>query len=117
VDDIETLTELNRRFIEAFRLGSWEHLQPILSPSFSYLDGAAGEVWTQERYRADLLNNPLPSLGIDEVIVHVDGDVAVLSARSSLSPGQHNRYVDTYVRSDDGWRCIHACVWPLPGGS
>jgi hypothetical protein len=90
VDDIETLTELNRRFIEAFRLGSWEHLQPILSPSFSYLDGAAGEVWTQKRYRANLQNNPLPSLGIDEVIVHVDGDVAVLSARSSLSPGQHN---------------------------
>jgi hypothetical protein len=35
MDDSATLTELNRQFIEAFRQGSWELLEPILSPSFS----------------------------------------------------------------------------------
>jgi hypothetical protein len=50
VDDTEALTKLNLQFIEAFRRGSWELLEPILSPSFSYLDGATGEVWSHERY-------------------------------------------------------------------
>jgi hypothetical protein len=117
VDDIATLTDENQRFIEAFRRGSWEFLKPILSPSFSYLDGATGEVWTQERYIEDLRNNPLPTIGIDQLVVHVDGDVAVVSARSSTSSERHNRYVDTYVRGEDGWRRIHACVWPLLDGS
>jgi hypothetical protein len=117
VDDIETLMGLNLRFIEAVRRGSWELLQPILTPSFSYLDGATGEVWTEARYVEDLRDNALPTLQIDQVVVHVDGDVAVVSARSSTSAQRHNRYVDTYMRGEDGWRCVHACVWPLPGRS
>ncbi len=116
MDDIKTLTELNVRFIEAFRRGSWELLEPILSPSFTYLDGATGEVWTQEKYIEDLRYNPLPTIGIDQMVVHVDGDVAVVSARSFTSPERHNRYVDTYARRELGWRCTHACVWPLFGG-
>lgn len=115
MDDTKALTDHNLRFIEAFRRGSWELLQPILSPSFSYLDGATGEVWTQNRYIEDLRNNPLPTIGIDQTVVHVDGDVAVVSARSFTSPERSNRYVDTYVRREDGWRCTHACVWPLLG--
>jgi hypothetical protein len=35
LNDTETLTELNRQFIEAFRQGSWDLLEPILSPGFS----------------------------------------------------------------------------------
>jgi hypothetical protein len=46
-------------------------------------------------------------------VVHVDGDVAVVSARSSARPGRYSRYVDTYERRPEGWRCVHACVWPL----
>src|SRR5947209_1950909 len=71
MDDIQVLTDLNLQFIESFRRGSWELLQPILSPSFSYLDGETGEVWDQERYIEDLRSNPLPTLGIDQVTVHV----------------------------------------------
>jgi hypothetical protein len=115
VDDTEALMELNARFIEAFRRGSWELLRPILSPSFSYLDGATGEVWTQRRYIEDLNNHPLPTITVDQIVVHTDGDVAIVSARSSTRPGRFNRYVDTYVRREDGWRCTHACVWPLFG--
>jgi hypothetical protein len=116
-DDINALADLNGRFIEAFRQGSWELLEPILSPTFSYLDGGTGEVWTQERYIADLRANPLPTLRIDQVMFHVDGQVAVVSARSFRQPGLWNRYVDTYVRQEVGWRCTHACVWPLPVGT
>jgi hypothetical protein len=112
-DDTAALTALNSQFIDAFRQGSWELLQPILSPSFSYLDGATGEVWTHERYVQDLRSNPAPALSIDQVAVHIDGDTAVVSARTSSKQGSHNRYVDTYERRDEGWRCVHACVWPL----
>jgi len=114
VDDVETLTKLNLQFIEAFRRGSWELLEPILSPSFSYLDGATGEVWEHERYVANLRDNPSPALAIDQLAIHVDGDTAVVSARTSRRPGEYGRYVDTYARRGDGWLCVHACVWPLP---
>jgi hypothetical protein len=50
VDDIAVLEDLNSRFIEAFRRGSWELLEPVLSPSFAYLDGVTGEIWPHERY-------------------------------------------------------------------
>jgi Domain of unknown function (DUF4440) len=115
VSDFDVLTELNLRFIEAFRLGSWQLLRPILSPDFSYLDRATGEVWPIERYIADLDGRPLPTIDIDQVRIHVDGDVAVVSARSFTRPGRSNRYVDTYERRES-WLCVHACVWPLLGG-
>jgi hypothetical protein len=113
MDDTQILTELNSQFIEAFRQGSWELLEPVLSRSFSYLDGATGDVWSHERYVVNLRDHPAPTLVIDQVAVHVDGNAAVVSARTSRQPGKYNRYVDTYERSDDGWACIHACVWPL----
>jgi hypothetical protein len=113
MNDADALTELNLQFIEAFRRGSWELLEPILSPGFSYLDGATGEVWAHERYVENLRSNPSASLAIDQVRVHVDGDTAVVSARTSRQPGRYGRYVDTYERRGDGWLCVHACVWPL----
>jgi hypothetical protein len=59
-EDTEALLELNLQFIEAFRKGSWELLKPILSPSFSYLDGATGEVSAHERYVENLRSHPAP---------------------------------------------------------
>ncbi|MGH2451441.1 MAG: nuclear transport factor 2 family protein [Candidatus Limnocylindria bacterium] len=113
MDETNVLTELNLQFIDAFRQGSWEMLEPILSPSFAYLDGATGEIWDQERYKEDLRDHPAPSLAIDQVVVHADGNTAVVSARTSTRPGRYNRYVDPYERRDNGWVCVHACVWPL----
>ena len=114
MDDTAALVELNEQFIDAFRNGSWEQLEPVLSPGFSYLDGITGEVWEHERYVANLRANPSPALAIDQVVVHVDGDTAVVSARTSRRPGAYGRYVDTYERREGGWLCVHACVWPLP---
>jgi hypothetical protein len=54
-----------------------------------------------------------PALAIDQLSVHVDGDAAVVSARTSRLPGSYSRYVDTYERREGGWVRIHACVWPL----
>ncbi len=113
VQDIEALTNLNIRFIEAFREGSWEMLQPILSPSFQYLDGATGEQWSHDRYIANLQGHASPSLAFDQLAIHVDGGTAVVSARTSRQPGRYSRYVDTYERRGDAWLCVHACVWPL----
>jgi hypothetical protein len=115
VDDLKVLTDLNERFVDAFRKGSWDLLQPILSPNFSYLDGATGEVWSMERHTVDLEGNQLPTIDIDQVCIRVDGDIAVVSARSFTRPGSFNRYVDTYERRDGRWLCVHACVWPLAG--
>jgi hypothetical protein len=113
MDDVSRLIELNDQFLDAFRRGSWQMLKPILAPDFSYLDGNAGEVWPLERYIAELDGKPVPSIAFDQVRVHVAGDVAVVSARTSRRAGTHKRYVDTYARCDGQWLCVHACVWPL----
>jgi hypothetical protein len=113
VDDVEILTERNEHFVEACRRGSWEMLEPILSPSFSYLDGASGEVWEISRYIEAVRANAASSLRIDQVAIHVAGDTAVVSARALKSPITSNRYLDTYERRDGEWLCVHSSVWPL----
>lgn len=111
VDDIKVLTELNLQFIDAWRKGSWDLLEPILSPSFRYLDGVTGEVTELPAYIEELRANPAPTIGIDQVTIHVDGDVAAVSARSFTRPGRYTRYLDSYERRGDSWVCYHACLW------
>ena len=113
MDDTAVLLELNERFIEAFRHGSWEMLAPILSPSFAYLDGNTGELTYRDAYAKSLDGSPVPDLAFDQVAVHVDGDAAIVSARTSVQPGRYSRYVDSYERRDGSWICYHACVWRL----
>lgn len=121
MDDISTLAEHNTRFIQACRQGSWEVLEPLLTRSCSYLDGVTGKASDMERYVRDLKENQAVSLSIDQVVIHVDGDTAVVSARSRPCPGQADRYLlayrylQTYQRRGDDWLCLHACVWPLLG--
>lgn len=116
---MSTYSRHNEHFVEACRQGSWEYLRQILGADFRYLDGRTGEVWAQSRYIEDLRQHPAPSLEIDEVAVHVAGDVATVSARthSAQRPGRTNRYLDTYERRDGRWLCVHACVWPLPANA
>jgi hypothetical protein len=113
VDDVEILTELNQQFVEACRVGSCEGLESLFSPSFVYLDGATGEVWDVERFIKDLCENPAPTVRIDQLVIHVDGNTAAVSARSLRLPSSSNRYLDTYERRGEEWRCVHSCVWPL----
>ena len=113
MDDTTRLRDLNEQFIEAFRRGDWGLLEPILASSFSYLDGASGEVWEHERYVDSLRSHPAPELALDQVMIHIDGGTVVVSGRTSRQPGSYRRYLDTYERRRDGWRCVHACVWPL----
>jgi ketosteroid isomerase-like protein len=118
VDDRAELRVLNERFIAACRAGSWERLRVILDADFGYLDGRTGQMWEEAHYVADLRANPSPSLRFDEVIIHVAGQTATVSARtrSDDRPGRANRYLDTYARRDGRWLCVHACVWPLAPG-
>jgi len=112
--DVELLNGANTQFIEAFRQGSWSLLEPLLSPSFRYLDGHTGELWDTPRYIEDLLEHPQPSLRIDQLVIHIDGDTASVSARTHSDLKRNNRYLDTYHRESGRWYCVHACVWPLP---
>ena len=114
VDDVAALVARNDHFIEACRQGSWELLRQILAPEFSYLDGRTGDVWPMDRYIADMQDNPSAGLWIDQVQVHVAGNSALVSARTSAAGRtSRNRYLDSYERRADGWFCVHACVWPV----
>jgi uncharacterized protein DUF4440 len=116
VDDVAALIAHNEHFIESWRRGSWECLREILGRDFGYLDGRTGEMWDQNRYVADLRATPVPTLVIDEVVMHVAGNIAAVSARthSDNRPHRPNRYLDTYEHRDGRWQCVHACVWPRP---
>lgn len=119
VGDIAALIARNEHFIEACRSGSWESLREIIGGDFGYLDGRTGETWNQARYITDLRDNATPSLAIDEVVIHVAGNTASVSARThrDTRPHRPNRYLDTYERRYGRWLCVHACVWPLPEGT
>lgn len=113
MDDEKLLNELNDRFIAACRDGSWKDLQPVLSTKFRYVDGATGELWSMARYIDDLQENPSPKLRVDQVVVHVAGDTAGITARTSNGTGRHNRYLDVYSRELEGWHCVQASVWKV----
>lgn len=119
--DAELIRALNEIFIQACREGSWAMLSQVCSPDFRYVDGVTRELWDPEAYIEDLEENPAPSLAIDQVTIHVAGDTAGVSARTSHASGARSRYLDVYSRTDDGWLCVQATVWPLdpdpdPGG-
>jgi hypothetical protein len=115
MDDVTVLTELNEQFIEACRKGDWDLLEPILSPSFVEVHGMTGNVTELKPYSEDLKANPIPALQIDQVHVHVDGNSAVVSARTHWgTPGLYGRYADTYEKRDDRWVCTYATIWRLP---
>jgi hypothetical protein len=48
--------------------------------------------------------------------MYIPGNTATVSARthSDNRPHRPNRYLDTYGLRDGCWRCVHACMWPLP---
>jgi hypothetical protein len=57
------------------------------SPPFVHLDGATGEVWTQERYIEDLPTAPLPAIEIDQVALHIGGDIVTAAFAVRLGRG------------------------------
>ncbi|HTW20038.1 MAG TPA: nuclear transport factor 2 family protein [Mycobacteriales bacterium] len=113
MDDVAVLTELNARFVEACRHGASETLTSLLSAAFTYLDGATGEVWDIDQFLKDVAENPSPTVRIDQLVIHVEGNTAVVSARALRLPNSSRRYLDTYERRGGAWRCTHSCGWPL----
>jgi hypothetical protein len=111
VDDKDALLELNSTFIDAWRRGSWETIDPILASSFEYLDGQTGKVANRASYASSLRSGAAPTIEFDEVRIHVVDDTAIVSARTTRDHSAYRRYVDTYARIDDRWLCVHACVW------
>lgn len=112
-DDERTLIELNTRFIDAFRVGSIEMLDSVLDDAFIYLDGATGRTADRATYRATL-TGPTPTLAVDDVRVHVFGDTAVATGRTTRDGVSYKRYVDTWRRADGRWTCVHGGLWPVP---
>ncbi len=115
MDDTQRLLELNEQFIGGFRAGLREQVEPLLAPDFVYLDGVTAERRDRAGYLGTM-TGPSPTLAVDQVVVHVSGDVAVVAGRITRDGTSFRRYVDTWVRrSDDaGWSCVHGCLWPLP---
>jgi|ERR671924_2288889 ketosteroid isomerase-like protein len=114
MNDVARLTELTRQFVDAFRLGELAMVDEILDHRFVFTDGATGASRDRAGYLG-LLTGPTPTLSFDEVAVHVFGDVAAVTGRTTRDGATFRRFVDTWVRTEDGsdWRCLHGCIWPV----
>jgi hypothetical protein len=116
VDDIAALAARDEHVTGACRQGPREQLGQMLGSGVRYLGGRAGEAWDEDRYAANLRHNPAPSPAIGQVVIHIAGSTAAVSAhtRSDTRPRRHSRYPGTCERRGGHWVCLHGCVWPLP---
>lgn len=113
MDDERTLTDLNWQFIESWRIGDVEMLDGVLDEDFIYLDGVTGRTADRATYRAGL-TGPAETLAVDDVRVHLFGDTAVVTGRTTRDGMAFKRYVDTWRRVDGRWTCVHGGLWPVP---
>jgi hypothetical protein len=54
------------------------------------------------RYVADVERRALPTIDVDQLRIHVAGNVPVVSVRSFTRPDRFNRF-NTYERRDGAW--------------
>jgi ketosteroid isomerase-like protein len=114
MSDLETLTALNRDYIDAVQNSDTKRFEEILSDDFlnTTPDGTLVD-------RAGFLAQIAPKAKITglqchDVDVRVMGDFAVIHARTSygLPDGRAGggRYTDIWARRDGKWLCVAAHV-------
>ncbi len=114
-DDLAVLTELNERYVQAFRESdvAWyaAHLAPdyiVIQPDGSMLDRAAA----LQAFARPVFRTRMRSFPVDEVRIRRFGDVALIHAQNAyeLLDGRRgvSRYTDVWVKSAGQWRCVAA---------
>jgi ketosteroid isomerase-like protein len=114
MNDLETLTQLNRDYIASVQNSDVKRFDEILSDDFlnTNPDGSLVD-------KAGFLKQIAPpakinNLACHDVNVRVKGDFAIIHARTSYTlpdgrPGS-GRYTDIWARSGGKWLCVAAQV-------
>jgi ketosteroid isomerase-like protein len=112
--DQEVLTQLEHDWDEAFHRRDVRFIENILADEFivTYDDGTRGDK-TRELSIAATFNQQIDSSVLDEFIVKVYGDTAVVWFTQHLVGPKDGRrlevtlhYVDVFVQRDGRWLCV-----------
>ena len=115
--DLETLTALNRDYIDSVQRGDVGRFEQILADDFrcSHPDGSLVD---RKRF-LEQTARPVTISGLQahDVDVRLMGDFAIIHARTTftLADGRagSGRYTDVWVRRNGRWVCVSAHVTRL----
>jgi len=112
--DQEILIKLERDWDFAFHHKDVKFIETVLAPEFlaTYAEGQRADR-AKELQNAEEFNQQIDSSVLDEFIVHVYGDTAVVHFTQKLTgPSKGKtltltfRYMDVFVLRDGRWQCV-----------
>jgi ketosteroid isomerase-like protein len=114
MDVVEQLRQLNDQYVAAAVAADVAWYEQHLAPDFVCIDSDAVVYDKAEFLRQTAKGRDLEEYRVVELDIRVYGDVGLVRAAGAWTnlegrQGQ-SRYVDIYVRGDDGWRAVSAQI-------
>jgi ketosteroid isomerase-like protein len=105
---------LNEKYVAASLAGDVEWYKSHLADDFVCIESDGTVLDKAAFLQVTARGSDLAEYWLDEVDVHIYGDVALVRASGSWktrdgAPGE-SRYVDVYVRTSDGWKAVSAQI-------
>ena len=117
MNDLETLSELNRDYIRSVQTSDVRRFEEILAEDFlcSHPDGSLAD--RKEFLKQTAVPVKITNLEARDVNVRLMGDFAIIHARTTYTlpdgrPGG-GRYTDVWARRNGRWLCVSAHVTRL----
>jgi ketosteroid isomerase-like protein len=112
--DIDTLTALNRDYVDSVQRGDVKRFDEILANDFLCSNPDGSLVDKAEFLEQTARPVTIASLAAEEVRIRVLGDVAIIHARTSYRTAtgelRSGRYTDVWARRDGAWLAVSAHV-------
>jgi ketosteroid isomerase-like protein len=114
MDVVEELRQLNDEYVAAAVAADVDWYEQHLAADFVCIDSDAVVYDKEEFLRQTSKGRDLEEYRVVEVDIRVYGDVGLVRAAGAWTSidgrqGQ-SRYVDIYVRDDDGWKTVSAQI-------
>lgn len=112
--DLDTLTALNREYINSVQNGDVRRFDEILAEDF-LCSNPDGSLVDKRQFLAQTARPvTISGLAIDDVRIRILGDVAIIHARTSYATAdgerRNGRYTDVWARRDGTWNAVSAHV-------
>jgi ketosteroid isomerase-like protein len=115
--DTETLTALNRDYIDSVQNGNVRRFDEILAPEF-YCSNPDGSLVDRAGFLSQTARPvTISGLAARDVIIRLLGDIAIIHARTTYTTADGaagaGRYTDVWARRDGRWLAVSAHVTRL----
>lgn len=107
IDDRARLLDRIEQFNQAIREGDVEKYSDVFVGDFVFTWAPDGQIYTPEAIFPNVVPTPDHDPVVDEVVVRIYGDAAVVSARMRQPPNEAGvRVTFSFARVDDVWKVI-----------